>query len=128
MSLSSRGKPASRTAAEHVNGKVHARTGARQGLRLVVSGVVGIDNGLGDAPALGNLAPAGLGPLPDGAGLLPARAAGPFAPSAAPDSAGCGSELGQRLLPGCLVLLRQCVLGGNLAPGEGDPGGATIAL
>src|SRR6266700_1974699 len=75
------------------------------GLRLVVGGVVGVDDALRDAPAVGNLAPAGLGPFADGASLLPARAARASAPRAAPALAGCGSELGQRLLHGCLVLL-----------------------
>src|SRR5260370_36913393 len=74
---------------------------------LVAGGVVGVDDALRDAPALGDLAPAGPGPFADGAGLLPARAAGAPAPRAAADLAGGGSELGQLLFHACLVLLRQ---------------------
>src|SRR5882724_1950222 len=105
-----------------------ARRRLAAGLRLIMSGVVGVDDVLRDAPALGNLAPAGPGPLPDGAGLLPARAAGAFAPAAAPGFAGCGSELGQLLLHGCLVLLRQVDLIGGVSQRERHGGGVIRAV
>jgi len=98
------------------------------GLRLVVSGVVGVDDALRDAAALGDLASAGLGPFADGASLLPARAARASAPRAAAGLAGGGSELGQLLLHGCLVLLRQIDLIGHVSQRERHGGGAIRAV